>query len=74
MESLLAEGIDLAILGMGTVFVFLTLLVFATSVMSRLILIFQPPQQVATPEAVNPQLVAAITAAVQQYRSDRGLS
>jgi len=69
MESLLHEGVELAILGMGTVFLFLTLLVLMTTLMSRFILAFEPVLDSQT-ELGNPRLIAAITAAVQQFRSD----
>ena len=35
--ELISEGINLMLLGMGTVFVFLTILVFVTSIMSTLV-------------------------------------
>ena len=41
MTQLLGEGLNLVIYGMGTVFVFLTLL-FATQLMSRLTLLITP--------------------------------
>lgn len=37
MDSLVSQGINLAIFGMGTVFVFLTVLIFATRFMSYLV-------------------------------------
>ena len=37
--DLTAMGLELVLLGMGTVFAFLTLLVFVTSLMSRLCII-----------------------------------
>lgn len=36
-EPLLEQGLELMVLGMGTVFVFLTLLVLATGAMSRIV-------------------------------------
>lgn len=35
--SLIDQGLDLMLYGMGTVFVFLTILVFATALMSRIV-------------------------------------
>lgn len=35
--TLIDQGLDLMLYGMGTVFVFLTILVFATSLMSRVV-------------------------------------
>lgn len=43
-ETLIDQGISLMIYGMGTVFVFLTILVFATSLMSKLVSKFAPAQ------------------------------
>ena len=63
-SSLLNQGLELMLAGMGTVFVFLTLLVIAMSVMGGIV------------RRVSPQLsdgpgddeVAAITAAVVAHR------
>ena len=73
METVLVKGFELAIYGMGTVFLFLTLLVGATSLMSRLILKFEPELQPSEPgpdQIMHSRLLAVITAAVQQFRSD----
>ena len=52
MPQLVADGLNLALYGMGTVFVFLTLLVFATRLMSWLVLRFAPaPTEAAIKEA-----------------------
>lgn len=79
MDNLVSEGINLMIFGMGFVFVFLTLLVFSTSVMSKLLSKFAPeaPPQAKKAKAKtapvaagnNDQLVAVMTAAVHKYRS-----
>jgi len=52
--------------GMGTVFVFLTVLVIAMTLMSRLIARFQP-----VPGASGPtdEEIAAITAAIARHRT-----
>jgi oxaloacetate decarboxylase gamma subunit len=78
MDNLVQQGIDLALYGMGTVFIFLTLLVLATSVMSRIVLAFEPVTDAPigagssiTDVSHDPALIAAITVAIQQYRSDR---
>jgi oxaloacetate decarboxylase gamma subunit len=73
METVLVKGLELATYGMGTVFLFLTLLVGATSMMSWLILKFEPESQPAEPrpdQMLHARLLAVITAAVQQFRSD----
>lgn len=73
METVLVKGLELAIFGMGTVFLFLTLLVGATSIMSSLILKFEPDPQSSEQspdQIVHSRLLAVVTAAVQQFRSD----
>lgn len=80
MSQLIAEGLTLMMLGMGAVFVFLTLLVFTTTFMSKMVGKFAPPVPSATkaPSSIPPaqasddtQLMAVITAAVHQYRSGK---
>ncbi len=72
--EILADGFRLMIAGMGTVFVFLTLLVIATTLMSRLVLRFQPVAvEGDSDDAGNLQAdseeIAAIVAAIARYRS-----
>ena len=64
-ESLLELGTMLMIAGMGTVFVFLTVLVGAMSLMAALVRRFQP----AVPDGgVTHEEVAAIAAAIRRHR------
>ncbi len=65
--ELLEQGLELMLAGMGTVFVFLTLLVFATTGMSALVRRFEP---VTVPDIDGPteEEVAAITAAITLHR------
>ena len=64
-ENLLQLGTMLMIAGMGTVFVFLTLLVGAMSLMAGAVRLFQP----ATPDnEVTHEEVAAIAAALRRHR------
>lgn len=73
-DNLLMEGFNLMLLGMGFVFVFLTALVLATNLMSRLVQRFfpdLPPPQKAAPHQDSSQatpVIAAITAALHQHR------
>lgn len=53
------------LVGMGTVFVFLTLLVAAMSAMSRIAQLFVTPE---TSESVSAEEVAAISAAITQHQ------
>jgi oxaloacetate decarboxylase gamma subunit len=65
MESdLLSRGIELMLAGMGVVFVFLTLLVGATTLMSRVVMRYQP----ANTSPDNEEEIAAITAAIAHHR------
>ena len=57
------------LVGMGTVFVFLTVLVGATMLMSRLVLRFAPPSAAA--DADESEVIAAITAALEVHRRRR---
>ncbi|MDH4107203.1 MAG: OadG family protein [Gammaproteobacteria bacterium] len=66
MESeLLLQGLELMLAGMGVVFVFLTALVAATSLMSRLVLRLQPPGDESGP---SEEEIAAISAAIARHR------
>ena len=77
MDPILVAGLELMLIGMGTVFVFLMVLVVATKTMSSLVQRFaQVPPNLATPMITggsNPSAeeVAAITAALHQHRINR---
>lgn len=64
-ESLLNEGLTLMLAGMGTVFVFLTILVAAMTLMSRLAARFEPASDSA---GEDQDVVAAIAAAIDRHR------
>ncbi len=80
MNNLLLEGVNLMFLGMGAVFVFLILLVFATGIMSSLVSRYLPePTITPVPNPPNPsiqpaglaqnhQLMAVIAAAIHRHR------
>lgn len=63
--DLLNQGLTLMWVGMGTVFVFLTALVVVTSLMSRIVLRFQPT---AATNGISDDEIAAITAAITAHR------
>jgi len=68
-NELLSEGLTLMLAGMGTVFVFLTALVIAMTLMSRLAVRFQPA--IVAAEAVptgTDDEIAAIAAAITEHR------
>jgi oxaloacetate decarboxylase gamma subunit len=64
-ESLLEMGTMLMIAGMGTVFVFLTILVGAMSLMATVVRQLQPA---APADEVTHEEVAAIAAAIRRHR------
>ncbi|MFK8041350.1 OadG family protein [Congregibacter sp.] len=76
--NLLSQGLELLVYGMGTVVVFLTVLVFATRLMSTVIQRFFPEAPIVVPQrsvgsvnaalAPTPEILAAISAAVHQHR------
>lgn len=76
MNSLVSEGLNLMVYGMGFVFVFLTLLVIVTTFMSKLVNKFlpepivEPKAKTSAPQSTgnNDELLAVLTAAVHKYR------
>ncbi|WP_041523848.1 OadG family protein [Gilvimarinus agarilyticus] len=78
-DTLMQQGMDLMIYGMGTVLVFLTLLVIATLIMSRFVMRFFPDPVVAEPSrpapqaardaGVDPQVRSAIEKAIKLHRA-----
>jgi oxaloacetate decarboxylase gamma subunit len=81
MDNLVSEGLTLMVYGMGFVFLFLTLLVFVTGFMSKIVMKYAPAPQpkpakskpansgAAVQTGNQDELVAVITAAVHKYRS-----
>jgi oxaloacetate decarboxylase gamma subunit len=66
-NELLNEGVKLMVTGMGTVFVFLTLLVAAMSLMSRLAQRYESATDTAGP---SDEEIAAISVAVARHRKN----
>jgi len=70
MPPLVSEGLNLALYGMGTVFVFLTLLVLATMIMSWLVAPKETFPVITMPvDIASASKLAAITAAIHQHRN-----
>ena len=76
VDSLLAEGIELALFGMGTVFLFLGMLIIATVVMSKIALRLAPlptrdniPYSVNSPQVCDDECIAVVGAAVIAHRA-----
>ena len=65
-QGLLDQGLTLMLVGMGTVFVFLTALVIAMTVMSKVVARLQPAR---LPGGPSDEEVAAITAAIAVHRN-----
>lgn len=79
-DELMAQGVELMLYGMGTVVVFLALLVLVTTFMSRLVNRYFPEPETAIPAttarpspagAVDGRIIAVITAAIQQHRAQQ---
>ena len=67
---MLVEGAQLMLVGMGAVFLLLTVLVLTTAGMSRLVLRWSLVVDAGPP---SPEELAAITAAVHQHRRRESL-
>ena len=63
--TLLDQGITLMLVGMGTVFVFLSLLVMAMTMMAGIVKRLTPVAE----NGISDEEVAAITAAIAQHRN-----
>ena len=80
-SNLIDQGFNLMLFGMGTVFVFLTILIFATSSMSKIITRYFPEKAVvASPQrkkksaalsasSTSPTTLKIIQAAIEQHRN-----
>jgi oxaloacetate decarboxylase gamma subunit len=74
MNEMMSSGIELMLTGMGIVYFFLALLVVAIKIMTVIVTRYFPdvPAEFTTPTSSKtnePLVIAAITAAVHQYRS-----
>jgi oxaloacetate decarboxylase gamma subunit len=76
-DNLIQQGLELMLYGMGTVVVFLTLLVLATGLMSSLVQRFAAPEPEPVADSAggvpdtlsDKKLLAVIAAAIHQHRS-----
>lgn len=77
-DTLIDQGINLMLFGMGTVFIFLTILVFATTLMSKVVNRLVPetePKAVTVTNSIpsdtlaaSPQILSAIEKAIALHR------
>ena len=79
-NSLIDQGFNLMLFGMGTVFVFLTILIFATGIMSKVITRYFPEKiEVIAPRKkksaalagspIAPSTLKIIQLAIEQHRN-----
>ena len=74
-DSLLQQGVDITLYGMGIVFLFLSLLVICTILMSKIVARYLPEPlptlavSSAPSEEFDPKLFAIIQAAIQEHRT-----
>lgn len=75
--QLLSDALILMVLGMGTVYVFLTILVCVTTIMSTLVMKYAPVQPAGELPAATPlpseeqTVLAVISAAIHAHRKRR---
>lgn len=78
--TLIHQGVDLMLFGMGTVFVFLTVLIFSTTAMSFVVSrffpeaivaekTFSPVKSVESTNTVDPKVLTVIQDAIEQHRA-----
>ena len=80
--DMISQGLELMLYGMGTVVVFLSLLVVSTYVMSHLIARYFPESETSVEAALHrlhgqvepesgedPELIAVVSAAIHRYRA-----
>ena len=72
MDNLMLAGVELMLVGMGTVFVFLTLLVFATTLMSKIVMRIAPPTAIPAADGPSEEELVAISAALNLHRQKQG--
>ena len=71
MHPLIDQGLTLALYGMGTVFVLLTLLVFAIFIMSRVLGKFEYIDETYNKLSMSQTKRAAIVGAIMQHRKNK---
>jgi oxaloacetate decarboxylase (Na+ extruding) subunit gamma len=74
MTELIKSGVELMFAGMGIVYIFLTMLVFAINLMSAVVQRYFPeaPKHLDVSGGSDKATIAAISAAVHQYQKKHG--
>lgn len=78
--NLVAEALKFMVLGMGIVFAFLTIMIFALKAQAALIAKYFPAKEIKITQKVQPQVdasdtakkIAAISAAIQHHTNLKG--
>jgi oxaloacetate decarboxylase gamma subunit len=71
MNEMMSAGVEIMLVGMGTVFLFLAMLIVAVNLMSKTIQRFSS-QEISNPvfeHQIDPSIIAAISTAVHHYRN-----
>jgi len=71
MNEMMSVGVEIMLVGMGTVFLFLAMLIIIVDVMSKIIQRFLPQEINELPTVVtnvDSNVIAAISTAVHEYR------
>jgi sodium pump decarboxylase gamma subunit len=71
IDALLVQSLQLLGLGMGAVFIILTLLIAIISIVSKIVPVEVHAPPMVAPQGIDPAHIAAISAAVHQYRKNR---
>lgn len=71
LQELMLQSLQLLGLGMGAVFIILGLLIALITIVSRLVPKESPVTKAAVAKGIDPNHIAAITAAIYQHRKNR---
>ena len=74
MTELIKSGVELMFAGMGIVYIFLIMLVFAINLMSAFVQRYfpaEPSKSLRITGGIDKTTIAAISAAVHQYRNNQ---
>ena len=72
MNEMMSTGVEIMLVGMGTVFLFLAMLIVIVNVMSKVVQHFlsqEINEQPTLVHNIDPSVIAAISTAVHHYRN-----